>query len=1023
MHVEINMSMLPDKTVLAFVRDSTKRIAAENALKESEQKFSRVFQTDLVSLAIFDADENLVDANDTYVALLEADKKEIVGTNTFETKLLSKVSTEMRVAVKESIGELLRVDGRVKNYELQIETSNKKIKYLLFSIEPLDVGGLQHWLNSAFDITEKKNANILLAYKENKYRSLIEQASDGIIITDFSGIIVEVNNSICTMLGYAAAEMMGRHLEIFMSEEDLKRQPLRIEVLLQGKGLLYERTIHTKDGTSFDVEINAKMAAGNTLIGYIRDITERKKAGNALRKSNETYELVAKATTDAIWDHNFSTKETTGNQNFYNLYGLIEGIDTVNSDDFETRVHPEDKRRIAANLKRAIAGKASSTADEYRFKTVNGNYKHIYDRAYIVYHDNGAPSRMLGVMQDITGSIMDQQQLLKEKNLSDSIINSLPAIFYLYNSKQKFLRWNKNFETVTGYTAEEIATLPVLDLFDESEKPLLNDKIKSVFVNGHDAVEADFITKDKRKIPYYFSAIRIEYEGEVCLMGFGLDFSDKALSDKRLKESEQKFRSLVEQATDGVAIRSLQGVTQYASPSLERMLGYTEAELLKLNVWDIAHPGEIKMIKRVWDKAINSPGVPIKGLISRALHKDGSWLWFEDTVTNMLHIPSINGIVENLRDVTEKLQIEKKIITEKELSDSIINSLPGIFYLYDKYGNFIRWNKNLEEITGYSGEEIKEMHPIDFYDDDEKEQVRKRIESNFQRKSSGVALHLLTKEKQKIPFYINSMALNYEGRPCIVGVGMDVTERKKIEQELVVSNQQLERKASELKASYSELERFAYIVSHDLQEPLRMVSSFLKLLEQKYEGKLDDTGLKYIHFAVDGADRMKQLIMDLLEYSRTGTNREIAADTNMNEVVAEVLNVLESATSEQAAVIETGNLPILANTSKIQMFQLIQNLLSNAIKYRSELPLKIKIDALEESSRWVFSISDNGIGIDARFSDKIFVIFQRLHNKNEYSGTGIGLSICKKIVEKHGGEIWVESAVGVGSTFFFSIPK
>ena len=389
----------------------------------------------------------------------------------------------------------------------------------------------------------------------------------------------------------------------------------------------------------------------------------------------------------------------------------------------------------------------------------------------------------------------------------------------------------------------------------------------------------------------------------------------------------------------------------------------------------------------------------------------------------MLHAPSINGIVENFRDVTEKLEIEKRIINEKELSDSIINSLPGIFFLFDKTGRYIRWNKNFETITGYGPEEIKDMQPMDFYPAEQKALVKKRIQDVLREKMPMAEFSLLTKNQHKIAFYYNSVAIQYEGQACIMGMGFEATERKKIEQELMVSNTNLELKATELKGSYAELERFAYIVSHDLQEPLRMVSSFLKLLEQKYQPQLDDTAGKYIHFAVDGADRMKGLINDLLEYSRTGTNKDVAADTDMNEVMGEVMNVMKSAIEECQAVVEIAPLPVLAGTSKLQMFQLMQNLLGNSLKYRSDKIPVIKVGVTDEGSQWVFSVSDNGIGFDQKFSEKIFIIFQRLHNKNEFSGTGIGLSICKKIVEKHNGKIWVHSTPGEGSTFYFSIPK
>lgn len=202
-----------------------------------------------------------------------------------------------------------------------------------------------------------------------------------------------------------------------------------------------------------------------------------------------------------------------------------------------------------------------------------------------------------------------------------------------------------------------------------------------------------------------------------------------------------------------------------------------------------------------------------------------------------------------------------------------------------------------------------------------------------------------------------------------------------------------------------------------------MVSSFLQLLEKKYKDNLDETASRYIQFAVDGANRMKRLILDLLEYSRVGTNNDLAADTDMNIVMEEVLGNLKVKLEELHGVVHYDHLPVLPNTRRTQLVQLMQNLIGNSLKYHSERPPEIIVSAQEEADSWVFSIKDNGIGFDMKFAEKIFVIFQRLHNNSEYSGTGIGLSICKKIVERYGGRIWVESLPGVGSTFYFSISR
>lgn len=257
----------------------------------------------------------------------------------------------------------------------------------------------------------------------------------------------------------------------------------------------------------------------------------------------------------------------------------------------------------------------------------------------------------------------------------------------------------------------------------------------------------------------------------------------------------------------------------------------------------------------------------------------------------------------------------------------------------------------------------------------------------------------------------------------LLGATRDVTERKESEALLLELNTRLKQRADELAASNIELERFAYIASHDMQEPLRMITSFLQLFKKKYEDQIDETAEQYIHYAMDGAERMKKLIMDLLEYSRVGSNKDNFESVDANLVVKEVINIFMGRIEEMKATVKVGELPAAITANRIQLFQLFQNLVGNALKYHSGESALIEISGTEEDSHYLFSVKDNGIGIKPIFFEKIFVLFQRLHHKNEYSGTGIGLSVCKKIVERHGGKIWVTSEPGHGSCFYFTISK
>jgi len=983
------------------------------ALQKNEEKYRSLIEQASDGIVIINAAGNIIEVNKSVCRMTGYKVQELLGKSIKDYLNVDGVSTQpLRIM------EL--VDNNALIYERRIQRKDSTIIDVEVNSK---MAGPDTFIGFIRDITERKQAEVMLEQSEIKYRSLFEQASDGIMITDLTGKIVEVNSSICNMGNYTIDEMIGKHVNDFMPVEDITGIPLRIADLLQGKTLMYERRMLRKDGTILDVEINSKMTIDKSLIGFIRDITERKLAVLELKNLNERHELISKATNDAIWDYSFITNETLGNENLYNLYGLTRGKDKIDAEVFASRIHPDDWEQLTANFKETFKKKADFLIEEYRFKTQDGKYKYFYDRACVIYNKNGDPERIIGIMQDISGRIKIEQKLLKEKELSDSIINNLPGVFFLIGPERNFLRWNKNLEIVSGYSHQEITPLEPFSLFPEPERNAIAERIANAFVKGADSIECNFLQKNMHLVPCYITGVKVEYEGETCLMGFGLDFSDKVASEKKLKENEEKFRCLVEHAADSVIILNEEGYPSYVSPSLGRILGYKDAELMQMNVSELTHPDEAEAINKVFQEVMQNPGVPIKGHYSKIRHKDGSWRWFEDTITNMLHIPAIKGIVENVRDVTEKLEIERRIINEKELSDTVINGLPGIFYLYDKNGKFIRWNKNFETVTGYSADEISRMTPLDFYDDDLKDLVKARIDSNYYKQNAGIELELLTKAHQKIPFYINSLVIKYEEAACVMGMGIDVTDRRKIEQELIVSNRHLEQKATALKNSFAELEQFAYIVSHDLQEPLRMVSSFLILLEKNYKSKLDERGEKYIHFAVDGAERMKQLIMDLLEYSRTGTNKDIPSDTDMNEVLVDLLNVLRNSIKEHQAVMEVDDLPILPNTSRVQMFQLMQNLIGNALKYHGDKKLLIKIKVRDDGNQWIFSVQDNGIGIDPKYFEKIFVIFQRLHSRDEFSGTGIGLAICKKIVDKLGGKIWVESKRDVGSTFYFSVSK
>lgn len=384
------------------------------------------------------------------------------------------------------------------------------------------------------------------------------------------------------------------------------------------------------------------------------------------------------------------------------------------------------------------------------------------------------------------------------------------------------------------------------------------------------------------------------------------------------------------------------------------------------------------------------------------------------------------NVIEKYRKERERLELKAislKVIeeSEKRYREIVETAQEGI-WMTDENNVTVFVNKKLTEIIGYSSEEMLGKSLLHFMDDEtrktaelimrrQKYTEKKMYECRFICKSGHVIWTSLANN-----FLLDENG-KFKGMLCMV---TDITERKKSEEELTQLNNALKKSANELTASNRELEKFAYAASHDLQEPLRMVSGFLQLLQDKYGNELDDTAQKYINFAVDGANRMKTLIFDLLEFSRVSTVKKENTIIDLNELVNRTLLNLKTAIEESGAIITMQKLPEVEGND-FQLIQLFQNIIGNAIKYRTKEKPLIEIGYASKQEGMAFFVKDNGIGVDPSNFERIFVIFQRLHNRAEYAGTGIGLAICKKIVELHGGKIWIESAKGEGSVFYFTL--
>jgi chemotaxis family two-component system sensor kinase Cph1 len=386
-------------------------------------------------------------------------------------------------------------------------------------------------------------------------------------------------------------------------------------------------------------------------------------------------------------------------------------------------------------------------------------------------------------------------------------------------------------------------------------------------------------------------------------------------------------------------------------------------------------------------------------------------------------ISTASDITDRKRKEGELLNLTLLLQAQRRQLDSIVSGIPGIVYMSYTNPDSTQVNftsRYAETMLGYPphcwDEDLdfwrQVIHPEDY------DRVSEDYNEVTASKGTGVLQFRCVTKDGKI-IHVDSFAsvlVNEKDEPIgLCGVLMDVTNRKQTEARLL-------RYTEDLRRSNEELEQFAYVASHDLQEPLRMVTSYLQLIAQRYSENLDTDALEFIEYAVDGASRMKQLINDLLFYSRVQRSKREFEPMRMATALEQALDNLYFTIEDTQAVITHDEMPDLTG-NPAQITQLLQNLIGNALKFRRDDIPKIHISAQQQNNEWVFSVKDNGIGIHQDYKDRIFVIFQRLHNREQYEGTGIGLAICKKIVEKHNGRIWLESELGVGTTFYFTLPS
>ncbi|MBK8020772.1 MAG: PAS domain S-box protein [Chloroflexi bacterium] len=660
-----------------------------------------------------------------------------------------------------------------------------------------------------------------------------------------------------------------------------------------------------------------------------------------------------------------------------------------------------------------------------------------------VFDDKGKVRLAVNVVEDITEKQRTEKQRQATEQRLRKVLDNLAAFVGVMTPDGILLEINRSALQASQLKPEEVLGKPLASLpvwtYDADIQASVEDAVKRAAAGEtvrHDIQvklpSGDFLIIDFMIAPVLDSDGRVEF-----LIPSGIDITSRLDLTNRLKAQQRRMEDILNSIPgivyEGTSAPDLgQQHMQYISQYAEQMLGYPMKVWRESpNFWrQVVHPED-------WEAAVERVSANFRDkkpgpVAFRCIASDGRTVQAEaynGVITDLNGQPT--GTCGIVLDVTERRRQEAEIRRlnllinyQRDRLERMISNVPGIVFeglttpaVEEQSTAFM--SAYTVKMLGYRPEEWindpefwqKIMPPEDW-----KSSQEQALEIWEHGESGVIPFRCTASDGRLVHIEAHfSVIRDEEGKSVgLVGVMMDVTERRRIEQDLA-------QYAEELRRSNEELEQFAYVASHDLQEPLRMVTSYLQLIEQRYGETLDKDGKEFFAFAIDGATRMKVLINDLLAYSRIQRSAAELETVNMDEVLEQVLHNLQLRIEDTCAVITRDPLPeVTAN--RVQMIQLLQNLISNALKFRGDRTPEIHVGVQRDGANWHFTVRDNGIGIESEYLERIFVIFQRLHSRGQYPGTGIGLAISKKIVDKHDGAIHAESTPGEGSTFHFTLP-
>ena len=859
-----------------------------------------------------------------------------------------------------------------------------------------------------------------LQQSENSLRSLLDALPDAAALIAPDGTLLNANQAAAASLRRPLAEALGLNLfKLFPPELVEMRRAHAMEAVETRQQVIFEEHLGERLLITRIRPVIDSSGAVQALAVLATNVSAYRQALQDLEQSRQMLRLVLDTIPQGVFWKDLQLRYQGYNRAFMTDARFASLEEGLGHDD--VYFWPKNGPTYMADDRAVIESGQPRLYYEESQVTALGKFRALRTSKLPLRGPDGSVIGVIGIYEDITAQkLLEEEARLNSERLRATFEQAAVGITHT-DLQRRYLLVNPGFCQITGYSQAELLGRTFMEITHPDDLPqdqAISDRIRHNDLTTF-SEEKRYLRKDGRVVWVNVTSNAVHNaDGSLAyFVNIIEDISARKAAEQELQQSRQMLQLVLDTIPQRVFWKDRQ----------LRYLGYNLAFMADAG-WTRPDEGLGHDDAFFWPQHAPAYQASDRAVIesgqAKLVHEDGQIISTGQprkmrTYKLPLRGPdgSVIGVLGMYEDITAQVELEEAVRLSNERFRVVFEQAPIGIGINDREGRYVHANRSLCQLTGYTEAELLQRSYLDITFS---EDVRADQALDDQLLSGKIPAFTLEKRylrKDGRPVWINltvALIRDADGEPLYrVGIVEDISERR-------AAQALLEERTRELARSNADLEQFAYTAAHDLQEPLRAVSSFTRLLERRYRTQLDATAGEYIDFITSGADYMRQLLDDLLAYARVDQRGRNFSSVGMEAALAQALANLQLPREASEALITHDPLPEVQG-DELQLVELLQGLLENALKFRSSERPHIHVSARRSAAEWLFSVRDNGIGIERQYFERIFIIFQRLHLQEEYPGTGVGLAICKKIVERHGGRIWVDSEPGVGSTFYFTL--